>query len=159
MPVLREELIVDRPLQEVWEFISDFANSEAWDPGVASARKVTEGDVRVGTRYALQVVFNGKEMPMTYEVTEYEPTRRVVLHGDGSPITAVDDIRFTATPEGGTKITEQLAPVFRTASWTVLNTGKPSMVVPPLPGVIPPTMLVPYSRQAMAWKVPCFPRP
>lgn len=104
MPMLREELIVDRPLQEVWEFISDFANSEAWDPGVASARKVTEGDVRVGTCYALQVVFNGKEMPMTYEVTEYEPTRRVVLHGDGSPITAVDDIRFTATPDGGTKI-------------------------------------------------------
>ena len=104
MPVLRKELVVDRPIWVVWAFISDFANSQVWDPGVASARKDTEGDVRVGTRYYLQVLFNGKQMPMTYEVTAYDPPNRVELRGDGAPITAIDDIRFTATPEGGTRI-------------------------------------------------------
>ena len=43
----------------------------------------------------------------------------------------------------GTKITVALAPVSRTASWTLLNTGHPSYVVPPFPGVTPPTMVVP----------------
>ena len=40
-------------------------------------------------------------------------------------------------------MTEAFAPVSRTASATVLNTGHPSCVVPPLPGVTPPTTCVP----------------
>ena len=48
----------------------------------------------------------------------------------------------SAANGGGTKITDALAPVSFTASSTVLNTGQPSCVVPPLPGVTPPTTLV-----------------
>src|SRR5690606_35167558 len=40
---------------------------------------------------------------------------------------------------------------------TVLNTGRPKCSVPPLPGVTPPTTLVPYSSICSAWKVPCVP--
>ena len=49
----------------------------------------------------------------------------------------------SAAPTGGTKIMVALAPVLATASRTVLKTGKPSISVPPLPGVTPPTTLVP----------------
>ncbi len=65
----------------------------------------------------------------------------------------------SAAPGGGTKITETLAPVLRTASSTLSKSENPSTVVPPLPGVTPPTTLVPYSRQPIAWNVPCFPIP
>lgn len=100
MTVLRKELEVDRPLDEVFAFIGDFVNSAEWDPGVEEARNVTEGPVRVGTRYELVVVFNGRRLPMTYEVTAYEPPHRVVLRGTGSSVNAVDDIRFEPTPTG-----------------------------------------------------------
>jgi dehydrogenase/reductase SDR family member 12 len=100
MTVLRKELEVDRALDEVFAFIGDFVNSAAWDPGVAEARNVTEGPVRVGTRYELIVVFNGRRLPVTYEVTAYEPPHRVELRGTGSTVNAVDDIRFEATPTG-----------------------------------------------------------
>ena len=56
----------------------------------------------------------------------------------------------SAANGGGTKMTVALAPVFSTASATVSNTGQPSCVVPPLPGVTPPTTLVPYSAQPLA---------
>ncbi len=49
----------------------------------------------------------------------------------------------SAAKGGGTKITEALAPVFSIASWTVSKIGQPSWVVPPLPGVTPPTTVVP----------------
>src|SRR5690606_12544729 len=42
-------------------------------------------------------------------------------------------------------------------SATVLNTGSSRWVVPPLPGVTPPTTWVPYSIIWVAWKVPCWP--
>jgi hypothetical protein len=48
---------------------------------------------------------------------------------------------------GGTKIIVASAPVFSTASSTVSKTGSPSTVSPPLPGVTPPTIFVPYSLQ------------
>ena len=63
----------------------------------------------------------------------------------------------SAANGGGTKITEALAPVAFTASATVLNTGQPSWVVPPLPGVTPPTTLVWYAAAALAWNVPSRP--
>jgi hypothetical protein len=55
----------------------------------------------------------------------------------------------SAVNAAGTKIIEALAPVFSTASITVSKTGNPSTVSPPLPGVTPPTMAVPYSLQPL----------
>src|SRR5579872_3467375 len=50
----------------------------------------------------------------------------------------------SAANGGGTKMHVCVAPVASAASCTVLNTGKPCEdFCPPLPGVTPPTMLVP----------------
>lgn len=103
MALLQETLEVARPLDEVFAFVGDFANTKDWDPGVSDSRKVTEGPVGVGTRYAVDVLFNGRTLPMTYEVTTWDPPNRVVLRGEGSTVTAVDDIRFEAT-ERGTRV-------------------------------------------------------
>jgi len=100
MTVLNEELVVRRPLDEVFDLIGDFANAEVWDPGVEESRAITEGPVRVGSTYELIVVFNGRRLPMTYEVTAYDPPRRVVLRGTGSTVNALDDIRLEATGDG-----------------------------------------------------------
>ena len=43
--------------------------------------------------------------------------------------------------KGGT--THLGRPVFATASFTVLKTGRPRWLVPPFPGVTPPTTFVP----------------
>jgi len=100
MVVLREELEVARPLEDVFAFVGDFVNSAKWDPGVADARNVTEGPVRVGTRYELTVLFGDRRLPMTYEVTTFDPPHRVELRGTGSTVNAVDDIRFEPTADG-----------------------------------------------------------
>ena len=61
-----------------------------------------------------------------------------------TPIPAsVASMMASAAPAGGTKTTDTLAPLRRTASSTVSKSGKPSTVVPPLPGVTPPTTFVP----------------
>ncbi len=60
----------------------------------------------------------------------------------GMPASAAS-MMASAANGGGTKITEALAPVSCTACATVSNTGRSRCVVPPLPGVTPPTTLVP----------------
>ena len=49
----------------------------------------------------------------------------------------------SAAKPGGTKITDAFAPVSRMHSSTVLKIGQPSCVLPPFPGVTPPTTVVP----------------
>ena len=100
MPVLREQIETSLPLVAAFAFVSDFANAQLWDPGVASSKQIDAGPVGVGTRYRLGVRMRGKVAPMVYEVTVYEPDRRVVLRGSGSSVAAVDDIRFEAMPSG-----------------------------------------------------------
>lgn len=92
---LHETRLIDRPLEEVFAFTSDFSNSELWDPGVETARRVGDGQPDgVGTKYELMVTFGSRQIPMVYETTLWEPNSRVVLEGRGETINAIDEIRF-----------------------------------------------------------------
>ena len=62
---------------------------------------------------------------------------------------AAASMTASAANAAGTKMTDVFAPVAFTASATVLNTGHPSCVVPPLPGVTPPTTCVPYAGRLL----------
>ena len=60
---------------------------------------------------------------------------------------SIAEMAAAFTPAAGTKTTEMsISPNESTASRGVLNTGTPSTLWPPLPGVTPATTFVPYSR-------------
>ena len=82
------------PIDEAFAYVADFANSQEWDPGVATAERLDPGPVGVGSRYRLGVRMGGRVAPMEYRISVFEPPTRVVLTGSGSGVTAVDDIRF-----------------------------------------------------------------
>src|SRR6185436_1599578 len=63
----------------------------------------------------------------------------------------------SAAPAGGTYTALASHPVASRASTTVSNTGSPRWVAPPLPGEVPPTILVPYLIACSEWKVPFLP--
>lgn len=100
MTILRERIDTTLPLDEAFAFIADFANAERWDPGVVTSERIGSGPLGVGARYRLGVRMGGRVAPMEYEITTFEPSRRVVLTGAGSGVAAIDDIRFEATPSG-----------------------------------------------------------
>ena len=94
MTTIREVRHTDRPIDEVFAYVADFASTAEWDPGVASARRFGDGPVGRGARYAVDAVFLGRTLPMEYRIVDFEPPHRVVLEGVGSTSTARDDIRF-----------------------------------------------------------------
>jgi carbon monoxide dehydrogenase subunit G len=107
MPVLREIIEVDVPVDTAFAAVADFSTSERWDPGVAKARRVKPGagvDAGLGAEYALTVTFRGNASDMTYTTTAYDAPRRVVLEGVGPRIKAIDTIEFEPTDSGGTRI-------------------------------------------------------
>jgi carbon monoxide dehydrogenase subunit G len=100
MTRLHETIDTPLPIDDAFAFIADFANSQHWDPGVATSERIDEGPVGLGARYRLGIRMRGKVSPMEYRITAYEAPHRVVLTGEGSGVSAVDEIRFAPTPTG-----------------------------------------------------------
>ena len=103
MTKLNEQIETALGPEAAFAFVADFAHAQDWDPGVAMSERIDAGPVGVGARYRLGVRLGGRVAPMEYRITVFEPSRLVVLAGEGSGVSAIDEIRFT--PAGtGTRI-------------------------------------------------------
>lgn len=102
MTRIHERLRTDLPIEATFDFIANFANSHAWDPGTAWSRRPAGGDgaIGLGTSFELGVRMGGRVAPMTYRITRFERPTRVVLVGEGSGVASVDDIRFEPSGDG-----------------------------------------------------------
>lgn len=100
MTTLHERIATALPIEATFDYLADFANAEAWDPGVVTARRIDDGPIRVGALYELGVRMAGRVAPMEYRIAVLDRPDRVVLVGSGSNVEAVDDIRFERTDHG-----------------------------------------------------------
>src|SRR5687767_8815738 len=70
---------ISRPPKEVFDFITISDNAPKVVPSVKSMVKLTEGPVRIGTRYRETRLMNGKDAHADLEVVEYEPDQRYAM--------------------------------------------------------------------------------
>ena len=103
MKQLHEVITVPRERAEAFRFTANFGLIDQWDPGVTESEKLTAGPVREGSRFRVVVKAGLGTTEMQYVIKHFEPSRRVVLEGEGDGIHALDDIRFSDV-EGGTQI-------------------------------------------------------
>ena len=100
MTRLSETIETTLPIEATFAYLADFANSQEWDPGVATAERIGIEPIGVGTSYRLGVRVGSAVRPMEYTVSNLDPLRRVVLVGSGSGVSAVDTIEFARTRNG-----------------------------------------------------------
>jgi carbon monoxide dehydrogenase subunit G len=91
--------------EAAFDFVADFSTTEEWDPGIPRARRLDDGPVSVGSRFALVSRFNTTEQTLRYEITEFIRPERLVLVGDGGNFHGVDTISFAPRDGGGTVVT------------------------------------------------------
>ncbi len=93
-------VVINRPPEEVFEFISNFENNPRWQSGMREARITSEGPLGVGTTYSQVAKFLGRRVESTFEVIEYEPHTMVKGRStSGSfPITFTRSV--AASPQG-----------------------------------------------------------
>jgi carbon monoxide dehydrogenase subunit G len=100
MTRIHERIETALPIDDAFDYIADFANSHAWDPGTVSSRRIDPGPARAGARYLLDVRIGDRVAPMEYRIRDFERPTRVVLTGSGSNVDAVDEIRFERAGDG-----------------------------------------------------------
>ncbi|MGO9456615.1 MAG: SRPBCC family protein [Acidimicrobiales bacterium] len=94
-----------KPPEEVFGYLARFSTAAEWDPGVIAAAPLTAGAPRLGARYRLTVKAFGREVPLEYRITEFEPPRRVVLSAENTSLRSVDVVEVTAAEGGGSYLT------------------------------------------------------
>jgi NAD(P)-dependent dehydrogenase (short-subunit alcohol dehydrogenase family)/uncharacterized protein YndB with AHSA1/START domain len=94
---LDETIDVQRPVREVFAYISEFSRIEEWDPAVARGVRITEGPLGVGSQFRIDMKAG---FSLHYTVVEWEPERRLLMTVDSKPFTAREEIFFKRTADG-----------------------------------------------------------
>lgn len=92
-------LTVPRPVESVFDYLSDFTHTNAWDPGTIETTRVS-GDGGVGTTYANTSEFLGRRTSLEYETVAVDRPTKLQFRGHNKMATATDTMTFTAVGAG-----------------------------------------------------------
>jgi carbon monoxide dehydrogenase subunit G len=96
---------INRPLQEVFDFMTNPANFAQWQSGTKSAKWASEGPVGVGSIFNSFSEMMGREMKMDLEITQWDPPTVWGIKGQSGPIKFGSISKFESK-DGGTQVTQ-----------------------------------------------------
>ncbi|EFL35159.1 conserved hypothetical protein [Streptomyces viridochromogenes DSM 40736] len=88
MSIIRETIDVDRRPEDVYDYVMDARHMPEWQLSAVSAERLDEGPVGVGNRVRVTRHVGRRVMPMTMEVTEYDPPHSWAMRGVDGPVRA-----------------------------------------------------------------------
>jgi carbon monoxide dehydrogenase subunit G len=106
---LEQSIVIQRPLAEVFAFISNPGNDAQWNAPILRTRLLSEGPSRVGTTFQHDVELLGRRFETTVEITAYTPNERACVKTIGGPLNSTgcrivepvaDGTRLIVTLEG-----------------------------------------------------------
>ncbi|MFJ5601815.1 SRPBCC family protein [Micromonospora parva] len=108
MPSAEKTVQIGRTPEVVFAFLARGENDARWRPNVLDVARVSgEG---VGARYRQGLKGpGGSRIPADYEVTGFEPGRRLAFQATGSVVRTQGEYTLTPADGGGTKLTLKLA--------------------------------------------------
>jgi carbon monoxide dehydrogenase subunit G len=100
---LHKTVVIDKPRDAVFAYLSDFTTTTEWDPGTVVTVN-QHGDGGAGTTYLNTSTFLGRTTQLTYVVREFIPGERIRLRGENKTVIAVDTMTFRSV-DAGTEVT------------------------------------------------------
>ncbi len=76
--------IIEHPPEDVWAYLTDFSHAKEWMTGVDEMTQITQGPIKIGTRFRFKA--RGKERES--HVTALEPGKRIALTSTQRGVTA-----------------------------------------------------------------------
>ena len=97
------EIVINRPAEDVFDFVADECNEPRFNPRMRSVEKITEGPIGVGTRFRAETVSRGRPVEMLIEFTGYERPHRLASSTQMSSMGLHGALTFDSVP-GGTRM-------------------------------------------------------
>jgi uncharacterized protein YndB with AHSA1/START domain len=87
MQAFENKVTIHRPATEVFAFLAEFENIPIWNYAIEATSKASAGPVGVGARYRQTRSIPSRSVE-EFEVTVYEPAKRLAIHGQIGPFQA-----------------------------------------------------------------------
>jgi uncharacterized protein YndB with AHSA1/START domain len=122
-----DTIVIDRPVEDVFAFVTDVTNDPAWHTDVLEAHKTTDGPPGVGTvwhaRFKPAMGISEGDM----RVVTFEPNRKQVMEGDVGPMHPTLTYEFEPSG-GGTMFTRHVQ--ISVSGWMKLMSPMIGMMLP-----------------------------
>ena len=105
MPSVSRTFTVTLPIDRAVDYLKDFGNAEAWDPGTETCTRNDSGPIAVGANWHNVSKILGVKAELTYTLETLEADK-IVLVGRNDSSTSTDTLTFRPA-DGGTEITYQ----------------------------------------------------
>ena len=100
-------VIIDRPIEEVFAFVSDPLTGPQWQSGLFEVRRTTPGSLGIGSQFIAVRKFLGRKLEGNIEITEFDPNRKYVMKSLTGSVPFQDTYHFESVTEG-TRITNSI---------------------------------------------------
>jgi uncharacterized membrane protein len=107
MITVEKSIIILRPVEEVFNYISNLVHSAEWQSGLTEIHQITEQPPGVGSQFAFVRTFLGRKIEATNEITEFTPYTTVAFKIISGPIPGEPSYHFEPV-EKGTKLTSKI---------------------------------------------------
>ena len=82
MAKIQEQVMINRPPEEVWKFLTDLSNLPKWDSGVLEAKQTSSEPLGVGSTFLTR----HRWMTYSFRCSEYEPNHRFSFEFSQGPL-------------------------------------------------------------------------
>ncbi|MBE0476998.1 MAG: SRPBCC family protein [Coriobacteriia bacterium] len=96
-------ILIDRPIEDVFDYLADFKNDMQWRSELAEIRQTTGFARGQGARYEQRLTWGDREADADFEVVEYEPNRHIGFRGSSGSLSARGDYELDAE-DGRTRL-------------------------------------------------------
>ncbi len=101
---VRAAIDIDRPPDEVFEFLADMANNPRWQQGMRECRWTSEPPLRLGSTYEQEAAFLGKTIVSSFEVVDFESGSRIRIRTTGGSMPIDVARRVVRRADGGSHV-------------------------------------------------------
>lgn len=91
---------IDRPPDDVFDFVADAANNPTWRRNVVRTEWLDDGAMRIGRRGRQTARLLGREWTVDAEVVEWDPPRAAAWQSIQGPVTVRSWVRVEADGTG-----------------------------------------------------------
>ena len=97
------EIVINRPVEEVFDTVADERNEPRYNPGMLRAEKLSPEPVGLGSRFRAEMRTRSRRTMMTIEFTGYERPRRLASTTGLATLDIQGVLTFEPVP-GGTRM-------------------------------------------------------
>lgn len=104
MIIVEKSIFINRPQQEVFDFVTNPTNNAQWQKSTQSAEWTSDGPTGIGSTFKIVNRFLWRNMEATAEITAWEPPNTLTVKAVKAPV-PFESTYYFETQGAGTQMT------------------------------------------------------